>query len=220
MIITFPSIDCTIDTTDCAAELIIENPKALLSILESISFQIDGNDGKVVLSKNNSIVPISKNLELLTVFSPFEINRKNLANRLVSRLIEESVSENMYESTIELRNQIEEFCLNLSSELIGSIEFRNCTIEMLIRGMSPYFEDSHGLLIEKLSDYFDLVREYERDKLFVLYNLRSLISDADFRALVADVNKKSIEVVFIESLERANVEGIKRIIVDIDLCMI
>ena len=113
MIISFPTIDCTIDTTYCAAELIVENQSALLSILDDLSSQVEGNDGKAVLSRNNSILTISKNLELITSFTPFSVNRKNLVNRLVLRLIEESVCESMYESTIELRSQIEEYGLSL-----------------------------------------------------------------------------------------------------------
>ena len=220
MIISFPTIDCTIDTTYCSAELIVENQSALLSILDDLSSQVEGNDGKAVLSRNNSILTISKNLELITSFTPFSVNRKNLVNRLVLRLIEESVCESMYESTIELRSQIEEYGFRLASGLSGSIEFRNCTIEMLIKGMSPYFDDSHGLLIEKVSDYFDLVREYEHDKLFVLYNFRSLVSDEDFSKLAADIKKKSIEALFIESTERTRIEAVNRIIVDKDLCVI
>lgn len=220
MIISFPTIDCTIDTTYCAAELIVENQSALLSILDDLSSQVEGNDGKAVLSKDNSILPISRNLELITSFTPFSINRKSLVNRLVLRLIDESISENMYESTIQLRNQIEEYGLKLAGGLSGSIEFRNCTIEMLLKGMSPYFEDSHEFLIEKISDYFDLVRDYEHDKLFVLYNFRSLVSNEDFIKLAADIKRKSIEALFIESMERTSVENIKRIIIDDDLCVI
>lgn len=119
-----------------------------------------------------------------------------------------------------MRTQIEEYGLKLAEKLDGSITFDDCSIDSIIKCIEPRFDNSYELLIEKLIDFFELVRKFDRDKMFILYNLRSIISDREFKELVNETYMKSIELLFIESSERTYVGNVKRVIIDNDLCMI
>ena len=69
----------------------------------------DGNEGKSVLSESGKTLPISKNLELLQSFIPFELNKKQLVNKLVASLEREAVGEDQYKKTVELLSEIEKY---------------------------------------------------------------------------------------------------------------
>ena len=75
-------------------------------------------------------------------------------------------------------------------------------------------------LAEKILDYFELVEEYDKKKLFIMVNLRSYLSDEEMKMFMRDVLARKIQVLLIESSERSVLDEEKRYIVDADLCVI
>lgn len=67
--------------SDKVQTLIIENQPLLLTLLTDIQAQLDGLDGKAVLSESDKLLPLSKHLELLTSFVPFDLNKKALVSK-------------------------------------------------------------------------------------------------------------------------------------------
>lgn len=83
----YPDIDIVIDTDeDYVNSIIIENPNIMSAMIQDINEQIIGNNGISVVSDNNKIMEISKSVEIITQFIPFEINKKSLMNKLVTKL--------------------------------------------------------------------------------------------------------------------------------------
>lgn len=72
--------------------------------------------------------------------------------------------------------------------------------------------------LERLLDYMELVRELERDKLFVLVNLRSYYSDADLNTFLDTVLQHAFRVLLIDGASRKLLQNEQRITVDADLC--
>lgn len=54
----------------------IENQKLFSEICKDIYYQIEGNDGRTIVSIDNAPIDIEKNVELITQFIPFELNKK------------------------------------------------------------------------------------------------------------------------------------------------
>lgn len=72
--------------------------------------------------------------------------------------------------------------------------------------------------LERLLDYMELVRELERDKLFVLVNLRSYYSDADLNTFLDTLLQHAFQVLLIDGASRKLLQNEQRITVDADLC--
>ncbi len=71
-------------TKGCCTSLIIENPNVWCSILQDIVQQLQGEDGKVVLSNEDKVIPIAKNVEVISQFIPFEINQRGLVSKIMN----------------------------------------------------------------------------------------------------------------------------------------
>ena len=66
----------------------------------------------------------------------------------------------------------------------------------------------------------ELVTEFERKKLFVLYNLRSLISDKEAELFLDTVLRHGYNVIMLDSSEHTRLPHEQRYIVDRSLCEI
>lgn len=209
---------------DCAAgdvcSVIIENQAFLYQIVCDIENQLQGNDGSCVLSNDNKVIRMDKYAELLTQFIPFDINRKNLLNKIAGELQKIAVDENHYIQTNELLTAWESYCMDLAFGMTGDIKFSKVTAESLIKAAGVEIDDAYESLAEKLIDYFELVRAYDAEKLFVLVNLRSFLPDEMMQAFVDTVLAREYQILLIESTARPLLQKEKRVLIDADLCQI
>lgn len=104
----FPEIDFIFDTEcDKINTLIIENPVLFRSLLQDITDQLSGLDGKAVLSENSKLLNIAKKLELLDRFIPFDLNSKAINSKIVADLELKAVSDEFYSATVETVGRME-----------------------------------------------------------------------------------------------------------------
>lgn len=221
MKIIIPHVDYVFDCADKkVCSVIIENQKMLYSVICDILGQVQGDDGETILSEDNQVLPISKCAELITQFTPFELNHKNLVNKVISQMQRIAVDEQHYLKTQQLVNEWERYLMELSIDMVGALNFPKVIAETLIKAAGIEFDDTYESLSEKIIDYFELVQEYDRRKLFVLVNLRSYLPDEEMGIFMRDVLARNIQVLLLESSERAVLLNEKRYIVDADLCVI
>ncbi len=217
----YPNINHVVEITeDQVNTLVIENQKLFAEILQDLCCQLQGDDGRSVLSNNEKILDISKNLELLSQFVPFEINKKSLISRVISLMEKQSVDADHYEETMEELSRLEAYMYHLAFDMTGDLTFTKISPASLIKAVGIEFEDNYDSLAEKLIDYMELVTFYDRPKLFVFVNLRSYISDAEAEAFFETVLSHQFKVVLIENKEYNRIALEKRYIVDEDLCEI
>ena len=103
-------------------ELIVENKKIFSEMVNSMFFQMDGSEGGFVLSIQNKPVEFSKYADVIIQFSPFNLNRKSLLNKLYMSLEKASLQAENYIKTTELLGNLEAYVLNLAEELPFEID--------------------------------------------------------------------------------------------------
>lgn len=83
--------------------------------------------------------------------------------------------------------------------------------------------ESHSDMIgsdaEKLIDYMELVREFDRDKLFVTVNMRGFFVDAEMAAFMETVVSHGYHLLMLESRAYDILPLENRITIDEDLCI-
>lgn len=200
--------------------LVIENQALLINLLSDIYGQIEGIDGKSVLSDNKGILPMSKFAELLTQFVPFELSKKTLISKISTLLEKKAVAEDMYLETVELLSSIERYLSKLSFDFNCNPIFQKISINSLIKASGFEINETYDSLGEKILDYFELVREFDHDKLFITFNLRSFLSDSETQLFIEDILKREIKLIMIESSERKLLSSENRLLIDSDLCEI
>lgn len=198
--------------------LLIENQQYLYDTLQDIYLQINRYDGKSVLSINETPVDVSKHVELLTDFINFDINKKTLISNVLSKLDNEALDPTHYLQTQQLLSYIEKYIFDLSSDFDFEISIRDLSFSQVLKHCNLTINCNYRTLVEKVLEYITLVRELVGDKLFILVNIRSFISDQEAQLFINTVTLQDIKVLFIESYDKALLRGENRITIDNDLC--
>ena len=217
MKIIIPEIDHVFECEgDSVCSIVIENQQVFFNIISDLYKQRQGEDGQAVLSDCNKSISIEKHTEIISQFIPFDMNPKSLVSKINSRMQELSMDDVHYMKTNELVAEWERYLMDLSLGLIGNFEFSKVSGESLIKAAGIKIDALYDSLGEQLLDYFELVEEYDRKKLFVLINLRSYLSDQEISIFISQILQRSIQIMLLESSEHPIVEGERRYILDKD----
>ena len=221
MIFVHPEIDYEFDTTgEKVNTIIIENPQFFCRIVNEIYRQTEGDDGKAVVSKNGKIIDLNKNVELLTSFVPFEINRKSIVSKINTEVEKSIISGEKYLKMTELLAQIESLIEAAAFEYNCNIELTKMSVGSIIKAVGITVCDDYDSLAEKVLDYMELVRDFEADKLFITVDLRDYLSDKEMGEFLETIISHQYNLIMIESHERQLLPAENRLVIDSDLCII
>jgi len=198
--------------------LVIENPAFFREFLADIQLQSKGNSGKAVLSQNHEPISFSGYCELIDSILSFDINRKSLITRLMSRMEIISADETHYLQTVSLMSRLEQYLLELSMDLPCDISCSKMNLGTLIRAVGVSLSDDYEDGLERFLDYMEYTRELEHDKLFVYVNLRSFYPDEEIFRFFSSCLSHEFNVFLVDSSSRSLLPNEERITVDNDLC--
>ena len=199
-------------------ELIIENKKLFFEMVTNIAEQAGGAHGKFVLSISDKPVELSRYVDVTTQFTPFEVNRKSLLTKLHTALEQEALRAENYMKTSELLSELEAYIHNLAEDFPFEVECKKVAIGPILRAFGPEIDMSSKSPLEKIFNYMELVREFERDKLFVMINMRTFFSDEDMEIFSQTACLHDFKVLLLESTSFSRLKNIKRYTIDEDLC--
>lgn len=217
----YPEIDFVFDTdSDKINTVIVENQHFLFKLLSELHSQISGFDGQCVLSDNGKTLDFSKSSELITEFIPFELNKKTLISKVCSAFEKEAMLDENFIAVNEMLAQIESNLIDLSQSFNCDINFSKVNFSSLIKSAGIEFNEDYDSLGEKVIDYFELVSEFDRKKLFFTFNLRSFLSDIEAEMFLDTIIKHGYNLIMIESSAHKSLHNEQRFIVDSSLCEI
>lgn len=221
MKLCYPDINKVFDTENCRVNtIIIENQRLMYDFLRDIKLQMEGFDGKALLAENDKILRIDKNLEVLDMFIPFELNQKSLLTKISSLMEQEALSREHYQESMDVITVLQKYLDDISQSMNCDISFNKLSIGSIIKSSGIVLNEEYESLGEKIIDYFELVTEFENRKLFLTVNLRSYISDVETNAFMDTIIRHGYNVIMIENSEHDILINEERLIIDSDLCEI
>lgn len=199
--------------------LIIENQGFMCRFLSDIYNQLNGNDGRIILSEDNTPIIFAKNAEIINEFINFDINSKTVLSKLISKMENNALYGENYQRSVELLSTIENYLIDMSFDFPCSISFPKLGLSSLIKSSGAVIE-SDGNISERISDYMELVTELDKRKLFITLNMRSFIDDDEMDLFSDTVISHGYDVLMIENRAYSMLRNENRIIIDCDLCEI
>ncbi len=200
--------------------LVIENRRLMRELLQELYSEVSGAGGKVTLSDDSGIIKISKNVELITDFIPFEINDKKLITKLTSMLEQEAVNTDNYNETMMMLTSIERYIYKLCEMIPYSVEATSISVGSLLKVCGLRLIDDSISDIERVFNYLNLASDLLGDKLFIMLNMRAFYDDGDMDIFADMIIRHNIKVLLIENIEYDKISGENRVIIDKDLCVI
>ena len=205
---------------ECGSQtLVVENVELLRTIILQFKFQINNKIGDFILSDNDAILEISKNILLIT--DVFEIS--GLSKQLKNKL--QQYVESSYDND-DLYQDVYQKLIEFGNDLTNSSPYPLCFNQEIskfdiIKLLDIQFEHNYSSLLEELIDYIDICSQIIKTKLFVFVSLRSFLTDEEFNNFMKIMDYKGIRVLLIErylSLDNGINNNVH--IIDKDLCVI
>lgn len=198
--------------------LVVENKPLFVKLITDIYSQTQGLKGKAVLAREENLLDFSKYAELITCFVPFDINRKTLINKILSALEYRAQGPDFYERTTILLNEIEKYADELALDFPCDLDYNKLSISTVLKSIGVEVHDDSTSLTERLINYMELVREFDRERLFITAGLRGYVGDSEIARFVKTVKGHKFNLLMIESVTYPFFEGEDRYTVDEDLC--
>lgn len=202
----------------CVNELVIENKKMFFDMVNTMSAQVDGMHGKCILSIYDKSVEFGRYADLTIQFAPFELNRKSLVTKLCSAIEQKAMFAENYVKTRNLLGDIERYIFDIAEEFPFDVNCKKLSIGTVIKAVSPEIDESEKSTLEKIFTYMELVRELDRDKLFIMINMRTYFSDSDMELFCESAALHEFRVLLIENTGGIKLNNTKRYTIDEDLC--
>ena len=199
-------------------ELVIENKRLFREVVEDLSAQVPGFSGKALLSIDNVSVDMQKHIEVITCFVPFEMNRKALISKMLQKFEEKAVDSEHFFHTSEIMRLIETYLDNITEDSDCELSYSKLNISSIIKAAGIEIDEYGKSNLERMYDYFELVRSFEGDKVFFLVNMRAFYSDDDMREFIMTAIGHWIKIFLLESEIRGQLENVMRTTIDEDLC--
>ena len=201
-------------------ELIIENPSVLAEMVQELTAQAEGKEGGFILSKNEKILSIEKNLVFIKDPFSVEVNQRKLLAKLYEELegytkdalfLEE---EDFYHAYIRYMNGICE-----KSGLFLTYEEEPKAEEIFKLAKLRIDSQTEGLA-EQLAEYIKVYAELLHQEVFVFLNLKLFLTKEEVKALYQECFYRKVQIVLIEAVFTEKMLEEKIYLIDKDKCMI
>lgn len=199
---------------------VIENQNMLYQFLIDLKEAMEGKTEKVVLSCDNVIIDFAKNTELLTDFIQFDLNKRELLSKIVTAIDKISTGDRFYNSSQQLLMQIENQMMDMTMDFPCNLTYDKLNMQSIIKATGISVEDNYTCLAEKLLAYMELARDFLNKKLFILVNIRGLISSQELQRLVDAALLREHEIILVDYMDYPRLKQERRLLIDKDLCEI
>lgn len=201
--------------------LILENAKLFREVVQDIFNQVNGIEGKAVLSDEDEIIPLNKQIDLILDLFSLNCNSHKMLSKLQGELAQVAVGEELYKDTSDILSKLQMYAGALADNAKYPLKFNEeMGIVELVKMLNFKFDLQEESILEKVVSYMIVSKEYLKIDTFVFINLQSVITSAELKELFKQIAYEKITILLIESVSRDKIMDEYRIIIDNDLCEI
>ena len=202
--------------------VVIENASEFRHLIQELLIQIDGNDGRFVLSNDEEILKISSNIQCIIDPFSLELNNKKILDKIYTSCRQEILDSDLFLQQVQLFSDIKRFVENV----IGKIDYSLCyteeiDIKSILKLVNLKLIDENSGFLEKIVDYIKLNHTLLGNKIFFFIGLRSFLSENELGLLYKMACYNKIFLVLVEAHDFDNKSDYeKKYIIDKDCCEI
>lgn len=222
MTIAYPDVNLYCELEESTVlNLVIENQQIFSDVISDIYGQCSGESGRFILAENSEPLELRKRAELITQIIPFEINQRDLVNKLHAELKNVSVNERFYQHTQKLMADISSYIYMITESVDNEIEIdAPQDISGILKAFGVHFYDKEMGLSDKIIEYMTAVNKFKGERVFLFVNLRSYLTDKQTDLLYKDILLRKFKAICIENTEHTHLDHSKTLIIDKDMCVI
>lgn len=201
---------------------VVENQSLLGELIFELIEQIQGEEGRFVLSSGCDILDIHKNIDMVMDIFSLELNQRKLLNKLYHELKEKALQSDYYIDTVNLMGDITTYLDKLFESISYPLSHSSeMNILDVFKLAGVKLEITHESLLEKIIDYITVIQEFFGIDFFVFVNLKSYLLEEELEKLHEFLCYEKFQLLLLESVDREKRWDWEEVrIIDKDLCEI
>ena len=197
--------------------LVFESPADLGVIVDELRGQIEGFEGRFILSESEKEIDCSRSVEL--IIDPFSVNlnSKDILAGFYKTVSKELETGKDYLDYREAIGNLLQIVVSVSSEIESSSVLDELSSQLLLKAISLGLSEEADLC-ERICEYVRLVSTYTGRSLVIIINLPCFISTEQYNDCIRQLSYHQVPILLIESVSRN--DRIPTKLFDIDFCEI
>lgn len=199
---------------------VIEDPTVLVEVVCSLSEQCEGQEGVFVLSEENKVLNIPKNVSF--VKEPFSIdcNNRKILTKLYQELERESIT-----GVEEMQGDFYKSYISYITNLCQKSDFLLTFVEKLelqdiLKLAEVKIDVQTQSILEKVIEYIKISSNLLNQHIFVFLNLKLFLSEQEIEELYKECFYRKIHLILIEATYQMKRAEEKICVIDKDKCVI
>ena len=201
-------------------ELIVENPAVLAEVVQELTAQTEGAEGGFILSEDEKILSIEKNLVFIKDPFSVDVNQRKLLTKLYEELEGYTKDElffereDFYHAYIRYMNGVCE-----KSGLFLTYE-EEPKAEDIFKLAKLRIDCQAERLVEQVAEYLRVWAELLHQEVFVFLNLKLFLTKEELEALYQECLYRKVQIILIEAVFTEKMPEEKIYLIDKDKCII
>lgn len=202
-------------------KLVLESPAVMSDFIVDFRKQLDGKEGKWILSQEGQVLKIADNCELIVNIFDLEINQRKMLNVLYDELASEINDTELLIDWREINSNLENI-LNQAIDGIGyGVIYKELDLKALFKVMELKFQECTEGYVDYLLEYLQLMSEVRKIHIFIIVNITSFLTKAELEYLYEQASYKKYQLLLLDVQNLyVNKKMERTIIVDKDYCII
>ncbi|MCH5344267.1 MAG: type II-A CRISPR-associated protein Csn2 [Acetatifactor sp.] len=200
--------------------LVLENPHTFMRILQQLYSQCNGGEGELVLSKNEVIISMATNVQV--IWNPFmtDFNDKKILNKLYQELRDVS-EETCLQDIEEIRGAVSRYLSKVGAMIPYSITYAARVDDVALYKLYEVKLENDGAdVLQQLIEYIKILSMLCGTKIVIFINLKDYLDEVQLLELYKTAFYYKIYVLLIEATQKDGLEDEKYYILDRDDCLI
>lgn len=200
--------------------VISERPETFSKIVYDFQQQIQGKDSRIILSKDNQILAMEQQAELIVNPFDIEMNKRKILGKLYQEMKEIS-DEDYYVEAGKVHTEIVRYLDNISLKLPYPIRFNTeMNVLNLFKLYDLRLEEEQESLLQRMIDYLKLLCLLCGVKLLILVNIKNYFNEFQLMELYKTAFYYKIDLLLIEAVQRDGLQHEHTIVFDRHDCVI
>lgn len=201
--------------------LVVESPAVLSEFIVDFRKQLDGREGKWILSHDGEILKIHDNCELIISIFDLEINQRKMLNALYDELASEINDTELLADWREMNSKLEGI-LNKAIDSTGyDISYGELELKSLFKALELKFRENEESYVDYLLEYLQLMSDVRSINIFILVNITSFLEIKEIEYLYEQAFYKKYHLLLLDVQDLCVDRKVERkIIIDKDYCVI
>ncbi|MCF0138358.1 MAG: type II-A CRISPR-associated protein Csn2 [Oscillospiraceae bacterium] len=200
--------------------LVAESPELYRSLLLDLTAQCAGQEGELILSRDFSVVPMSKNVALLREPLFPDFGSRKIVNSFLSGLEKTAMGDSLCTDTYNLQSALAGYFEKLLYAFDAPLKVdADVSVSALLKAANLQVDTEDSTPVERLSTWMEVHTSLRLANVFVFANLKSCFSTSELKKLYREIRLKKYRVLLLEPVLYDNLRAEEcTLLFDADLC--